>query len=248
MVKGSHPSRHTRAMTVSEIMSVFQVRAFMCKKKSLHSALVEIKGEQKEGLTSSVVLPAVRGLQRSRSNRKMFEDFEGTCPPCTCVVCGAVLSSVQTHLFLLCPARLSPLSLFAASPNSSTLVAMAGERIFTDGMTACLLGRGELNKLKLSYFPFAFLRAKLWTATFKAWRKLYLCPHARDVWGPQRSSSWMLSLWVLCVLHQQGHQRNVPGARQSQSRAPSRGTAGHPRFASHLKRGLLGPGFDKGMF
>lgn len=39
-----------------------------------------------------------------------------------------------------------------------------------------------------------------------------------------------------------------PGARQSQSRAPSHGTAGHPRFASHLKRGIFGPGFDKGMF
>ncbi len=177
----------------------------------------------------------------------MFEDFRGTCPPCTCVVCGTVHSSVQTHFFLLCPARVPP-SLSSPSPNSSRVVAMAGERIFTDGMTACLLGRGELNKLKLSYFPFAFLRAKLWTATFEAWRKLYLCPHARDVWGPQRSSSWMLSLWVLCVLHQQGHQRNVPGARQSQSRAPSRGTAGHPRFASHLKQGLLSPGFDKGMF
>lgn len=82
-----------------------------------------------------------------------------------------------------------PLAYPTSSPNSSRVVAMAGERIFTDGMTACLLGRGELNKLKLSYFPFAFLRAKLWTGTFEAWLKLYLCPHARDVWGPQRSSS-----------------------------------------------------------
>ncbi len=82
------------------------------RRQSLHSALVEIKGEQKEGLTSSVVLPALRGLRISRSSGEMFEDFRGMCPPCTCVVCGAVHSSVQMHFFLLCPARVPP-SLFA---------------------------------------------------------------------------------------------------------------------------------------
>lgn len=64
---------------------------------------------------------------------------------------------------------------------------MAGERIFTDGMTACLLGRGELNKLKLSYFPFAFLQAKLWTATFEAWRK-FISAHMPGMCGVLRGA------------------------------------------------------------
>ncbi|KAL7831068.1 hypothetical protein SRHO_G00305700 [Serrasalmus rhombeus] len=38
---------------------------------------------------------------------------------------------------------------------------------------------------------------------------LYRGPHARDVWGPLRISSWTLALCVLCVRHQLGHQQDM---------------------------------------
>ncbi len=114
-------------------------------------------------------------------------------------------------------------------------------------MTACLLGRGELNKLKLSYFPSLFF-GQNFGLQLRGLAQVYLCPHARDVWGS--SEELQLDAESVGALRPSSTRPSAKrsGCTPKPSRAPSRGTAGHPRFASHLKQELFSPGFDKGMF